>query len=136
MSHTTSYPSYRYIRRTDVPDPNPRHTSGKVASGATVYFDIGGADDLITSVQLRWLDATTSGTFTLETTNLPPTEALTADAAGSKWFPEAALTITSPGATATGCFMIHLGNNGVKRNRIKYVAAADSEIEIVPFGVD
>jgi hypothetical protein len=132
----------RYIRRTDVPDPNPNHTSGKctttngVSNTSTHYFDIGGCDDEITSVQFRWLDSTTSGTFTVESTNLPVTEALYDDAAGSKWYPESTLVITSPSASAAGTFMLHIGNSGTKRLRVKYVALANSEIEIVPFGVD
>jgi hypothetical protein len=125
----------RYIRRTSVPDANPNHTSGKVASGATVYFELGGQGDEITSVMLRWFDATTSGTFTLQSTNAPFPEVTSTSTTASDWFEEGA-TITNPGGTAVGCFMLHLGNSGAKRLRLKYVAAADSELDIIPSGVE
>jgi hypothetical protein len=125
----------RFIRRTGVIDPNSRHTSGKVANGDTVYFEFHVEDDLVTSIQFRWLDATTAGTFTVESSNLEYAEAGPDIVAGSSWFPEAALTITSPTGVAAGTFMLHISNYGVKRLRVKYVATADSEIEVLAWGI-
>lgn len=126
---------YRYIRRTSVVDPVQGHTSGKIASAATVYFELGGWNDLVTSVHLRWFDATTSGTFTLQSSNVPFPEVAVTSTSAADWFEEGA-TITSPGGTAIGSFMLHLGNQGAKRLRLKYVAAADSEIEVIASGVE
>jgi hypothetical protein len=124
----------RYIRRSDVVDPAPRHASGPVLLGATVYFEFNVEDDAITSVQFRWFDATTEGTFTGETSNVPYAELASDVAAGSGWFPET-LTITSPAGVAVGTYILHMGNNGAKRLRIKYVAIANSEIEVLSWGV-
>lgn len=134
MAHTPPSTHYRHTRRTAVVNPKTGTVDGKVANGATVYFDLGGQEDLVTSIMLRWFDATTSGTFTLESTNLSTAEVAFDSTAAYDWFDESA-TITSPSGAAAGCFMLHLGNSGVKRYRLKYAAAADSEIDIAPFGV-
>ncbi len=128
-----------HIRRgtgaTLVNNPYPGGTSGQLASASTTYFEIGGMNDGIMAVMIRWTDATSAATITLETTNLSPSAAPVGDAAGSIWCTEAAATITGPTATAAGCFMLHLTNNGVKRNRLKVVTTAVTQLEIWPHGL-
>ena len=127
-----------HVRRgtgaTLVPNPNPNSGSGQLANPSTTYFEIGGMNDGVQSVMIRWTDATSAAAITLETTNLSPADAAVTAAAGSIWFPEPAV-ITGPAASAAGCFMLHLGNNGAKRNRLKVVTTAVTQLEIWPHGI-
>lgn len=129
---------FTHIRRgtgaTLVPNPYPGGTSGQLANPSTTYFEIGGMNDGITAVMIRWTDATSAATITLETTNLNPTDAPIGDAAGSIWCPEP-VVITGPVGAAAGCFMLHLGNNAAKRNRLKVVTTAVTQLEIWGHGV-
>lgn len=110
-------------------------TTNGESAGATHYFEVGGGDDCITSVMIRWTDATSSAAITLETTNLPLTLAAHNVAAGSSWYPETTVSITGPTATAAGCFMLHMGNNAARRNRLKVVVAATTQLEIISYGI-
>lgn len=135
---------FRHTRRgtgsTLVPNTNPNSGSGQltatngVSSGPNHYFEIGGSDDGITSTMIRWFDSTSSATITLETTNLPVTESAFNSTTATEWAPEP-VVITGPVASASGCFMLHMGNNGAKRNRLKFVVAANTSIEIISHGV-
>jgi hypothetical protein len=87
--------------------------------------------NLLTSIQLIWHDATTNGTFTVETSNHEDPDFDSTDA--TVWTQEV-LTITSPAASAADSFMVHLGNNGAKWVRVKFVATANSLISIWPHG--
>lgn len=132
----------RYIRRTSVPDPVPSHTSGKmtatngVGGTAVHYFEFGGWDDLVTAVQIRWFDATSNATIVLETSNVPTAE-LTFPSVSTNaydWSVESTV-ITGPTAVAAGSSMVHIANNGAKRNRLKVTVAADTEMDIIASGV-
>lgn len=121
--------------------PNPGGTtSGRltttngVGGGAVHYFEIGGADDGITSCQISWNDATSSATIILETTNLGTSDAATDSTSAEEWSVEP-VVITGPTATAAGSFMCHIGNNGARRNRLKVTVAANTNIKITSYGV-
>ena len=135
---TSDSSHFYHIRRTNVHNPCSHTGSGKIASGATAYFEIGGQEDITTSVMFRWMDATTSGTFTLETSNLKwdVLDFDSTDATAWSTEPDVNAEIVNPSGMAAACSMLHLGNVGVRRMRVKYVAAADSEIEIISFGVE
>jgi len=133
---------YRHIRRAAVPNPKSDGVTGKATTtngkdgGAKHYFELGGEGDVVTSVMLRWFDDATSGTFTLWSTNIPYAEMPAADSDNAEdWFNESA-TITSPSGAGEGCFVLHIGNSGVRRYRLVYEAADDSEIDILPCGVE
>ena len=130
---------FRHTRITGTANPNTSTSDGVmtttngVSAGATHYFETGGMNDGVTAIQIRWTDATSSAAVTLETTNLSPSEAAFNVAAGSLWYPEP-LVITGPVGAAAGTFMIHISNTGMKRSRLKWVVAANTQMEIIPHG--
>jgi hypothetical protein len=134
---------YRHIRSgtgaSIIPNPGGT-TSGRltttngVGATATHYFEIGGADDGITSCQIMWDDATSAATITLETTNLGVSEVAYDSLLANKWSVEP-VVITGPVASAAGSFMCHIGNNGAKRNRLKVVVTANTNLDIVSYGI-
>jgi hypothetical protein len=124
---------FRHTRTATAANPNPNSGTGTMAAG-TYYFEVGGMNDGISAVQIRWTDATSAATVTLETTNLSVSEAAFDVAAGSLWSTEP-VVITGPVGAAAGTFMIHLGNNGAKRNRLKWVVTATTSMEIIPHGI-
>lgn len=104
---------------------------GTVANGATLYVGVPLDDASIVSLQLAWKDGVSSGAFTFETTNFPASEA-PVDTAGSAWLwkTEPAVSITGPSASSGNSTVVHIGNLGATRGRIKFVAAANSNLEI------
>lgn len=135
---------FRHLRRTITgvaqPNPNPRTGSGQltttngVGGGATHYFEVGGADDHVLSIMIRWFDATSSATITLETTNLSGGEVAFDSTTAGDWCAESA-TITGPTGVAAGCSMLHIVNSGSSRHRLKVVVAANTQLEIIPHGI-
>lgn len=125
---------YRHIRRTNVSNPFPGGTTGKLASGATGYFEIGGTDDGITAVQISWYDATSSATITWQTSNKAFPDATGTSTTAGDWATEPDV-ITGPVGAAAGSYMFHITSNAAKRNRLKIVAAADCELEIIGSGI-
>ncbi len=99
-----------------------------LAHPATLYVPVPIEKGCV-GVQLAWSDATTSGTFTIEFTNLGPNDAAYDAAASYKW-KDSGLTITSPAASAAGSTLVFLENCRAKRARIKYVTAANSKLLI------
>lgn len=113
----------------------PLTTRFQVANGATAYVELGVGGSLVAAAHLRWFDATSNATVTLETTNLPPEDAATdAAAANGNWVPEASVTVTGPTGAAAGGSMLHLGNIGSRRARLKLVAAANCDLQVIPHG--
>lgn len=129
----------RFIRRTSVTDPNSNHTSGKmtttngVGGTAVHYFEVGGWDDMTTSVHIRWFDATSSATIVLQTSNVPVSEVAADSTNAQDWATESTV-ITGPTAVAAGSTMVHIANNGAKRNRLKITVAANTEMDIISSG--
>lgn len=134
---TSDATHYRHIRRgtgTSIINNPSGIGQGQIANGATEYFEIGGADDGITSCQIRWFDNTSSATITLETCNLPASEVTYNSTTAQDWCAEP-VTITGPTGVAAGTFMLHFGNSGSKRHRLKVVTAAITQLELVSYGV-
>ena len=122
------------------PNPNPNSGSGQltttngVGGGANHYFEVGGTDDHVLSVMIRWTDATSSATITLQTTNLGVGDTAFNSEVASEWAVESAV-IVGPTAAAAGCTMVHIVNSGSYRHRLKVVAAANTQLEIIPHGI-
>lgn len=116
------------------------------------YFELVGArDGEILSVQIL-TDGVIAGTFTIETSNAPGDgmpDAITAwDEVVGTWVKEnpssayvatvgtgwtvAALTLTK--TAGVGAAMIHLGNLGSRRCRVKAVISTGGTVRIVPHG--
>lgn len=136
MAHTPESTHIRHVRRDDVVNPATSQVDGAIAALETVYFDLGGQEDLVMSVHLRYMSDATAGTFTLESTNLPPSEASATSIDARDWAVEADATaeIENP-AGIEKSVMLHLGNGGSKRYRLKYVASDVSELDIICYGV-
>lgn len=109
----------------------------------TSYVELGGVDDLVQSVHIAWPDAVSSATITLESSNFNPIDvapsagdafARSTEADGYRWCVEPAAAITGPGGTAAGSFMLHIGNTGARRLRLKIVAAAATQLYIIGHG--
>lgn len=99
-----------------------------LTNGSTTYVELPMAEGTM-GLGIRWADATSSATITLETTNeLPNVVAYNSTTAGD-WFSEST-SITGPSASAAGSSMKHLGNIGAARARLKIVCAADSKLRI------
>lgn len=111
----------------------PRQT---IANTAVVYAPIPtGYDDLI-SIHIAWFDATSAATIVLQTSNYDAKDApLDADetAGGSEhlWATESGVSVVGPSAAAAGCSMLHLGNYGAFRSRLKITATADCDMEVL-----
>ncbi len=130
----------RHTRRSTVANAFPGSgtgvmtTTNGVSAGAVHYFEIGGADDLVTSVFIRWFDATSNAAIVLQTTNLPVGESAYNSTSTTEWATETTV-ITGPVATAAGCTMVHLSNNAARRNRLKVTVTATTELEIIANGI-
>ena len=131
---------FRHTRSDTLSNPNRNTGSGTmtatngVGGTAVHYFEIGGADDNITAVLICWFDATSNAAIVLQTTNLPVGEAAFDSTVATEWYAESTV-VTGPTAVAAGCFMLHLGNNAARRNRLKFTVVADTKIDIIPNGV-
>jgi hypothetical protein len=146
-SKSTHYP---FIRVTGVSNPADPARSGVMtttngkSSGAVHYVEIGGVDDLVQSIQISWPDATSSATIVLETSNFLVDNTTTAaagspvaaydDTGGFRWTTETGVIITGPSASAAGSTMVHLGNIGSRRARLKITVAANTQLYILGHG--
>lgn len=108
----------------------------------THYVEIGGVDDLVQAVQISWPDGVSNATITLESSNFLVTESAPAtgdptarstETDGYRWATEP-VTITGPTASAAGSFMLHIGNCGARRLRLKIVATAITQLYILGHG--
>lgn len=145
-SKSTHYP---FIRVTGVANPyDGGATSGVMTtvngvSGTAVhYVEIGGVDDLVQSVQISWPDATSSAAIVLESSNFLVTDdapvagapvARKTEVDGYRWAVEP-VTVTGPVASAAGSFMLHVGNVGARRLRLKITVAANTQLYILGHG--
>lgn len=100
--------------------------SGAVANSAVLYVAIPVRDGCI-GAQLSWKDATSSGTVTLELTS--GNASLTTAGAAWEW-KDSGLTITGPIAAAAGSTVINIENVRQQRARLKFLAAAASNIDV------
>lgn len=110
----------------------------EVAAAATKYVEIGVDGSGLHSVQIGWPDAVSSATITLHTSNWPREEVAFDSTSAMHWYDESTapvpVTITGPSAAAIGGCLVHLGNVGAKRGRLKIVAAATTKLWILPHG--
>jgi hypothetical protein len=110
---------------------------GTIANGVTQYIEVSDASlGNLGSLHIRWTDATTVATVTAEQTNDWTASATAAGVAGL-WLPEPdinAAIVNPTGAGAGGC-IVHVGNNGAGRMRLKIVTAAVCSFVIWPQAV-
>lgn len=114
-----------------------------VLSGSTTYYyAIGGESSPLNSVQVKW-DTTLNAVITVEDTNTLTADVSLFDATAGNWIQEnpttayvgvtggavANLTVTVALTTAGGC-MIHLGNTGARRTRLKVVVTTGGTVSV------
>jgi hypothetical protein len=144
-SKSTHYP---FIRVTGAANPSFPTTTGVMTatngvSGTAVhYVEIGGVDDVIQSIQISWPDAISSATITLQSSNFLVTTdvplagqaiARSDEVDGYRWADES-VSITGPVAAAAGSTMIHVGNCGARRLRLKITVTANTQLYILGHG--
>lgn len=123
----------------------------KLVNGTTYVFMLGGSDAPLESVHLKW-DAAVVVTFTLETSNYPDREVPNYDTTiAGGWVqenPSTAYIGVSPGGSGTptnltlvvaggtaGGAMLHLGNLGSKRQRVRaLVGGTGGYVSVLPHG--
>lgn len=108
-----------------LPAADSLDTSFTVLDTVTKYIPVGGTGSRIHSTQIVWHDTTTAGDLTLESTNQVDADIDSAD--DKLWSLEPTVIPSIPGG-ADGSYMLHIGNSGAVKYRIKFVATADSEI--------
>ncbi len=102
---------------------------GPIASAATQYIGVPVHDGCI-GVYIAWKDATSSATITLEMTSLNPDVA--SDTSTTAWhWKDSALVITGPAGAAAGATLVNVENVRQVRARLKIVAAANCDFEIM-----
>jgi hypothetical protein len=108
-----------------------------LAAGTPFYRKYKLAAGLVGSVQIIWHDATSSFTVAAYTSNVekPPVPADGAAGPSAEWWHDETtpgdILITGAAASAIGCDLVHLGNNGAKWLLLKFTVAADSDITII-----
>lgn len=102
---------------------------GTVANAATQYVGVPITRRSL-GVQIRWLDATSAATITLEYTNMGPNEAPVETAGDASVWGDSGVTVTGPTATAESCSFLNLDNINQRRARLKIVATADCLFDI------
>lgn len=127
----------------------PGLVTGNLASGTTYYFPVGAPGCLITSIHAIWDAAIVITALTVEDCNVGDANPLVAGRA-ALWIQEnptgAYVAVTGAGVTATnlsvaatggaiGGAMIHLGNMGSRKVRVKVVVGATGgKFELYPHG--
>ena len=113
-----------------------------LASSSTYYYPVGGESSPLNSVWIKW-DATLNAVFTVEDTNARSEDVTHYDVTAGNWIQEnpttayvgitggtvSNLTVTVASATAGGC-LIHLGNSGARRTRIKAVVTTGGVVAV------
>ena len=136
MARTADSTHARHVRRTGFNNPMPGGTNGNLtAAGGPYHFEIGGSDDLVTSVQIRWFDDTSNATIAHYTCNLPVSEVAVTSTSAADWVLEPTVVVGPTGAAA-GSSMLHLSVNGAKRNKLVVTPSANTEMEIISHGVN
>lgn len=131
----------------------PPDENGEVTLTTTTYFfPLGGSASPLIGVQIR-TDASVAGTFTIETTCFPPykgdggaapTDVTDYDTTTGNWIKEdpstAYVASTGTGWTWTNLTgvktagaagaMIHLGNIGSRRSRLKFVCTTGGKVRV------
>jgi hypothetical protein len=102
---------------------------GVLTHPATKYVGVPIRDGALGAF-IRWLDATSSATITLELTGMGSGDAPVETAGSAAQWVDSGETITGPAATAAGSSMINLENVRQRRARLKIVTAAHTDIEI------
>lgn len=131
---------YHHIRHATISNPNKdtgngtMTTTNGVSGTDTHYFELGGQDDQLTAVYIRWFDATSNATINLQTTNYPVGQVAFDSVTAGEWYQESTV-ITGPTGVAAGSFMLHISGNAARRNRLKVVVAANTQLEILCNGM-
>jgi hypothetical protein len=105
--------------------------------GAVTYVEIDAASrGSLVSVQLRWDATLVTSAIAFETTNLPAQNTGAADgvafdsAVAGDWKTESSVTFTNA-ATALGGDLVHVGNCGAMRARLKFTVTTAGALDIV-----
>ena len=110
--------------------PYPPLFKGSIPITTTQYVGVPIGDADIIELQIAWKDATSAAAVTFETSSFSAIEA-PVDEAGAAWeWKDSGITITGPAASAAGSTVVHLGNIGSRRGRVKIVTTAATDIEI------
>lgn len=96
---------------------------GTVLNGATKYVGIPVSAGSLVGIQIARLSGAGADTITLELSEFPPDKA-PVETAGTYQWKDSGETIATPAAGAST--LVHLGNIGTSRARLKIVAAADA----------
>ena len=119
--------------------PNPIAPRQEILLANTpYYFKVKLSSGLINAIQVQWHDATSSFSITpysslVEDPDVPATAAAGPDLLF--WHDESAdISFTGAVASAAGCDVVHIGNNGAKWILLKFDVAANSDITILAHG--
>lgn len=118
--------------------------NGMLLSNTTYFVPVGGEGSLVESVHVQW-DATAVGTITVEDSNNP--DVTNISTTNGEWIQEnpttayvgitggtvSNLTVTIPGGTIGGC-LIHLGNTGAIRTRLRVVLGTGGRMNFTANG--
>jgi hypothetical protein len=122
---------------------------GMVLSNTTYFVPFGGEGSLVQSVHISW-DNVVAGTITVEVSNNPDATIISTTAgewvqenpstayvggAGSGGLAVANLTLTITAGTGGGA-IIHLGNNGTLRSRLKVTLTAGGRMSFMANGAN
>lgn len=114
-----------------MPSNPPPLFKGVLTHPTTKYVGLPMGAASVLALHVAWLDATSSATITLETTEFPASEAPVEEAGAAwEWFSETGITITGPTAAAASSSMTHMSNVGASRARLKIVTAATCDLEV------
>lgn len=111
----------------------------EIATSTTKYHEICVGSAGLHSVQIGWPDATSNATIKLETSNLPKDVATDISTNAMHWYdestaPDSPVAIVGPAGSAAGNTLIHLGNIGAKRARLKIETSAATKLYITTHG--
>lgn len=96
---------------------------GTILSGTTRYIGVPVGLSSLIGLQVSRITGAGADTITLEMSDFPADQAPVQTAGTYQW-KDSGETITTPAAGAST--LVHLGNIGTSRGRLKIVAAADS----------
>jgi hypothetical protein len=100
---------------------------GVIANGATQFVPVVVVDGCV-GAHIKWPDATSSATITLELSS--DREATLTSVAAGEWL-ASGVTVTGPTGVAAGGSLVNVENVRQLRGRLKIVAAATTTLEIL-----
>ena len=113
----------------------PQKAKILLSASTNYFFPVKLAAGIVGSIQVQWHDATSQFTIVAHTSNVedPPVPDPTGTVDAEFWMDETApgnLVFGAATASAAGCDLQHIGNNGAKWLLLEFVVAANSIITI------